>query len=143
MTPDEARERLRDARGFIFDMDGTLVLGDRVNHGLRPLPGAAEMLDWVRGRGLPYVVFTNGTNRAPAHFAGRARELRALNELLSQAKGADGRGENRLVDGTAGVGTTALAVYWARVIDRRAAEARCEASMLAAHDRGAARRRYR
>ena len=74
MTPDEARERLRDARGFIFDMDGTLVLGDRVNHGLRPLPGAVEMLGWVRGRGLPYVVFTNGTNRAPAHFARVLRE---------------------------------------------------------------------
>ena len=76
MTPDEAaaRARLRDARGFIFDMDGTLVLGDRVNHGLRPLPGAVEMLAWVRGRGLPYVVFTNGTNRAPAHFARVLRE---------------------------------------------------------------------
>ena len=71
---EQARERLRRARGFIFDMDGTLVLGDRVNHGLRPLPGAAEMLDWVRGRGLPYVVFTNGTNRAPAHFASVLRE---------------------------------------------------------------------
>jgi 4-nitrophenyl phosphatase len=68
------RERLRRARGFIFDMDGTLVLGDRVNHGLRPLPGAVEMLDWVRGRGLPYVVFTNGTNRAPSHFARVLRE---------------------------------------------------------------------
>ena len=76
VTPDEAaaRERLRDARGFIFDMDGTLVLGDRVNHGLRPLPGAVEMLAWVRGRGLPYVVFTNGTNRSPAHFARVLRE---------------------------------------------------------------------
>ena len=62
-------ERLRSARGFIFDMDGTLVLGDRVNHGLRPLPGAIAMLDWARSRGLPYVVFTNGTNRTPAHFA--------------------------------------------------------------------------
>jgi HAD superfamily hydrolase (TIGR01450 family) len=70
----EVRERLRRARGFIFDMDGTLVLGDRVNHGLRPLPGAAAMLEWVRGRGLPYVVFTNGTNRAPAHFASVLRE---------------------------------------------------------------------
>jgi 4-nitrophenyl phosphatase len=68
------RERLRRARGFIFDMDGTLVLGDRVNHGLRPLPGAVEMLDWVRGRRLPYVVFTNGTNRAPSHFARVLRE---------------------------------------------------------------------
>src|SRR6516225_10718726 len=70
----EVRERLRNARGFIFDMDGTLVLGDRVNHGLRPLPGAAQMLDWLRGRGLPYVVFTNGTNRVPAHFARVLRE---------------------------------------------------------------------
>jgi 4-nitrophenyl phosphatase len=66
---DDALERLRNARGFIFDMDGTLVLGDRVNHGLRPLPGAISMLEWVRTRGLPYVVFTNGTNRTPAHFA--------------------------------------------------------------------------
>ncbi len=70
----QARERLRNVRGFIFDMDGTLVLGDRVNHGLRPLPGAVEMLQWVRGRGIPYVVFTNGTNRAPAHFARVLRE---------------------------------------------------------------------
>jgi 4-nitrophenyl phosphatase len=62
-------ERLRDARGFIFDMDGTLALGDRVNHGLSALPGAVEMLAWVRARGLPYVVFTNGTNRSPHHFA--------------------------------------------------------------------------
>ena len=66
---DEALERLRNAGGFIFDMDGTLVLGDRANHGLRPLPGAVAMLDWVRSRGLPYLVFTNGTNRTPAHFA--------------------------------------------------------------------------
>jgi 4-nitrophenyl phosphatase len=66
---DEVRTRLRNAGGFIFDMDGTLVLGDRVNHGLRPLPGAIAMLAWARSRGLPYVVFTNGTNRAPAHFA--------------------------------------------------------------------------
>ncbi|MFY9652753.1 HAD-IIA family hydrolase, partial [Trebonia sp.] len=71
---DAVRERLRDARGFIFDMDGTLVLGDRVNHGLRPLPGAVAMLEWVRDRGLPYVVFTNGTNRSPAHFAQVLRE---------------------------------------------------------------------
>ena len=66
---DDALARLRNARGFIFDMDGTLVLGDRVNHGLRPLPGAISMLEWVRTRGLPYVVFTNGTNRTPADFA--------------------------------------------------------------------------
>src|ERR1700749_1670108 len=66
--------RLRDARGFIFDMDGTLALGDRGNHGLTPLPGAAEMLRLVRERGVPYLVFTNGTNRTPAHFAAVLRD---------------------------------------------------------------------
>jgi 4-nitrophenyl phosphatase len=71
---DVVRERLRNTRGFIFDMDGTLVLGDQANHGLRPLPGAVAVLEWVRDRGLPYVVFTNGTNRAPAHFARVLRE---------------------------------------------------------------------
>jgi 4-nitrophenyl phosphatase len=68
-TEPQVLERLRGARGFIFDMDGTLALGDRVNHGLSALPGAVEMLAWVRERGLPYVVFTNGTNRSPHHFA--------------------------------------------------------------------------
>jgi 4-nitrophenyl phosphatase len=66
--------RLRDARGFIFDMDGTLALGDRVNHGLTPLPGAVELLRWTARRGLPYVVFTNGSNRTPEHFASVLRD---------------------------------------------------------------------
>jgi 4-nitrophenyl phosphatase len=71
---DDVLGRLREARGFIFDMDGTLALGDRVNHGLTALPGAVELLDWVRARGLPYVVFTNGSNRSPRHFASVLRD---------------------------------------------------------------------
>ncbi|HTU76357.1 MAG TPA: HAD hydrolase-like protein [Trebonia sp.] len=67
-------QRLRAARGWIFDMDGTLVLGDRGNHGLRPLPGAAEVLRSLRDRGLPYLVFTNGTNRSPGQFASVLRD---------------------------------------------------------------------
>ena len=71
----DALARLREVRGFVFDMDGTLVLGDRRNHGLRPLPGALEVTRWVAGHGVPWVVFTNGTNRTPAHFARLLREL--------------------------------------------------------------------
>ena len=67
--------RLRDVRGFVFDMDGTLVLGDRHNHGLRPLPGAVEITSWAEARGLPFVVFTNGTTRTPARLAGIMREI--------------------------------------------------------------------
>jgi NagD protein len=59
----------------VFDMDGTLVLGDRHNHGLRPLPGAVEITTWAAGRGLPFVVFTNGTTRTPARLAGKMREI--------------------------------------------------------------------
>ncbi len=68
-------ERLAAARGFVFDMDGTLVLGDRHNHGLRPLPGALEITRWVARRGLPFVVFTNGTTRTPAHYAQTMRDI--------------------------------------------------------------------
>jgi 4-nitrophenyl phosphatase len=71
----EPLARLRDARGFVFDLDGTLVLGDRRNHGLRPLPGAVEITGWAAGRGLPFVVFTNGTTRTPARLAEIMREI--------------------------------------------------------------------
>ena len=67
--------RLREVRGFVFDMDGTLVLGDPSGHGLRPLPGAVEITSWAAGRGLPFVVFTNGTTRTPARLAGIMREM--------------------------------------------------------------------
>ena len=68
-------ERLAAARGFVFDMDGTLVLGDRQNHQLRPLPGALEITSWAARRGLPFVVFTNGTTRTPAHYARTMRDI--------------------------------------------------------------------
>ena len=67
--------RLRNVRGFVFDMDGTLVLGDRNNHALRPLPGAVAITSWAAGRGLPFVVFTNGTTRTPARLAASMRDI--------------------------------------------------------------------
>jgi 4-nitrophenyl phosphatase len=70
-----ASDRLRAARGFVFDLDGTLVLGDRNNQGLAPLPGAVEMLRWVAGRGIPFAVFTNGTTKTPQQLA---QALRAI-----------------------------------------------------------------
>lgn len=67
-------ERLHRVRGFIFDMDGTLVLGDQANHGLRPLPGALELCRRLFERGIPYLVFTNGTAHTPGHYAAKLRE---------------------------------------------------------------------
>ena len=60
--------RLRAVRGFVFDMDGTLVLGDSRNHDLKPLPGAAAFLEKLDARGIPWLVMTNGTARTPADY---------------------------------------------------------------------------
>jgi 4-nitrophenyl phosphatase len=70
-----AVDRLRAARGFVFDLDGTLVLGDRNNQGLAPLPGAVELLRWVAGQGLPFAVFTNGTTKTPQQLAHTLRSI--------------------------------------------------------------------
>ncbi|HEY0877502.1 MAG TPA: HAD hydrolase-like protein [Zeimonas sp.] len=76
-------ERLRAARGFLFDMDGTLVLGDQRNHGLTPLPGALETTQLLRRRGIGFVVFTNGTPRTPQAYA---QELRKVGFALDDAQ---------------------------------------------------------
>ncbi len=68
--PSDILERLAAVQGFVFDMDGTLVLGDQNNHGFAPLPGAVAIIDWLRRCGVPFTVFTNGTTRSPSGYAG-------------------------------------------------------------------------
>jgi NagD protein len=70
----EVITRLRAARALLFDMDGTLVLGDRRNDVLRPLPGAKEITTYLTQRGIRFAVFTNGTTRSPAAYAATLRE---------------------------------------------------------------------
>ena len=64
--------RLDDIRGFVFDVDGTLVR--RFPDGVHPLPGAVEVLDAIRASGRPLAIFSNGSHMPPAQFA---RDLRA------------------------------------------------------------------
>jgi len=70
-----ALKRLLDARAFVFDMDGTLVLGDKTNHRLNPLPGALEITSWLTECHVPFVLFTNGTARAPQDYVGTLRDV--------------------------------------------------------------------
>jgi HAD superfamily hydrolase (TIGR01450 family) len=70
-----ALARLRAVRGFVFDLDGTLVLGDKRNAGLRPLPGALEFTQMLAKRRVPFVVLTNGTVRPPAQTAAKLRAM--------------------------------------------------------------------
>ena len=108
----DPRARLRDARGFVFDLDGTLVLGDPGGRGLRPLPGAVAITSWAAGRGLPFVVFTNGTTRTPARLAGIMREIgfgvadEAMMTPASSAVRALGRHGHRRIMVLGGPGLT-------------------------------------
>jgi HAD superfamily hydrolase (TIGR01450 family) len=65
--------RLRDAAGFVFDMDGTIALGDAASGGHKALPHAVALLEALAAQGRPYVVYTNGTAKAPAEYAASLR----------------------------------------------------------------------
>jgi 4-nitrophenyl phosphatase len=66
-------DRLADVRGFVLDMDGTLVLGDRNNAGLAVLPGARDFLTALNELDIPFCVFTNGTVKTPEQCADALR----------------------------------------------------------------------
>lgn len=74
---------LLDVDGWVFDVDGTLVLGDTRLKGYRPLPGAVELLDRLQREGRPFVAFTNGTTKTPAEYA---RTLRALDLPIDEQR---------------------------------------------------------
>jgi 4-nitrophenyl phosphatase len=61
--------------GFMFDLDGTLLLSDRALGGYEVLPGAIEVLSTLRERAIPYVVLTNGSAYPPAEQASRLRSI--------------------------------------------------------------------
>ena len=60
--------RLHNCKGFVFDMDGTLILGDKKNNNMQVLPGAADFINLLIDRNIPYVVMTNGTARSPQDY---------------------------------------------------------------------------
>ena len=63
--------RLDEVRGFVFDVDGTLV--QRAATEVRLIPGARKVLERIRASGRPYVLFTNGSHVAPEAIAAELR----------------------------------------------------------------------
>jgi NagD protein len=56
-------------RGYIFDLDGTVYLGDRA------LPGAADTIAWLRAGGASVVFLTNKPLELPASYAAKLTAL--------------------------------------------------------------------
>jgi HAD superfamily hydrolase (TIGR01450 family) len=65
--------RLDGVRGFVFDVDGSLVHRG-ADFRARPLPGAVEVLEAIRASGRPLVLFTNGSHIGPEAFASGLRD---------------------------------------------------------------------
>jgi 4-nitrophenyl phosphatase len=68
-------KRFPKLSGFMFDVDGTLLLSDRSLGDYEALPGAAETLSELAARGVPYVLLTNGSAYPPAEQAAKLRAL--------------------------------------------------------------------
>ena len=66
-------EALPPIKGFMFDLDGTLLLSDRSLGGYEVLPGAVEVLTKLNERATPFVVLTNGSAYPPAEQAAKLR----------------------------------------------------------------------
>jgi len=115
VVADEApQEALRPVKGFMFDLDGTLLLSDRSLGGYELLPGAVEVLTTLQARAIPFVVLTNGSAYAPAEQAARLRKIglpiEDVQMLTPSSVAADHLSRRRigrvLVLGTRGVGHT-------------------------------------
>ena len=55
--------------GYIFDLDGTVYLGEAL------LPGAGETIAWLRARGKRTVFLSNNPTRTRADYAGKLTHL--------------------------------------------------------------------
>ena len=99
-------------RGLMFDVDGTLLLSDRILGGYEVLPGAIEVLTALRERAFPFVLLTNGSHYPPAQQAEKLRksglpveDRQMITPSSVTAAHLSGLGVHRvLVLGTRGVG---------------------------------------
>ena len=62
-------ENLRDIECFVFDMDGTLYLGNNV------IEGAHELIALLEEKGIKYFYFTNNSSRSPMEYVSRLNRL--------------------------------------------------------------------
>ena len=68
---------LRDKTLFLFDMDGTIYLGDNLFEGVK------ELLSLIRARGGRYVFITNNSSRSVDDYVAKLRRL-GLSEVVAQ-----------------------------------------------------------
>jgi 4-nitrophenyl phosphatase len=63
-----SESEMSPAGGFIFDIDGTLALGNSRGKSYDPIPGARELLDRLNASETPTIAYTNGTLHTPEEY---------------------------------------------------------------------------
>ena len=101
------KDTLQSCRLFVFDLDGTLYLGDTI------LPGAHEIIEAIDASSeIDYVYLTNNSSRAAADYLGRLKRLgflcRQENIMSSSMAVAEYLNETYPGKGVYLVGTNAL-----------------------------------
>jgi 4-nitrophenyl phosphatase len=61
--------------GFVFDVDGTLLLSDRALGSYEVLPGAIDALVTLKERSVPFALLTNGSAYPPQEQAAKLRKI--------------------------------------------------------------------
>src|SRR6478752_238304 len=64
-----ALDRLRAAKGFVFDMDGVLYRGDH------QLPGVVDLINGLVIRDIPYMLATNNSMATPAMYVAKLAKM--------------------------------------------------------------------
>ena len=69
--PRPPRQRVPDRpyAAYLFDLDGTIYLGDQL------LPGARRLIEGLRERGLPVRFLSNNPTKDPEQYAAKLGEL--------------------------------------------------------------------
>jgi len=65
----------RRPKGFMFDLDGTLILSNRALGSYEAIPGAREALEELDRLGIPWLALTNGSAYAAARQAPKLRAV--------------------------------------------------------------------
>lgn len=65
----------RTPKGFMFDLDGTLILSNRALGSYDAIPGAAEALHELDALGIPWIALTNGSAYSARVQAPRLRAV--------------------------------------------------------------------
>lgn len=77
MTSDQLKDRLRDIRCFMLDMDGTFYLGNQI------LPGSLDFLDAVERTGREVLFLTNNSSKSADHYIQKLKKMNVRQPFLN------------------------------------------------------------